>query len=109
MSLRLCPSCSRHVREDVCPFCSSDVAPAVAATVPRVARIALLGLGAAAVATACSGPAPAYGGPPDTGTDDSSAQDAAQDSMGTFYGGPPIDSGTDSTTDSGPGDSGTGD
>ena len=96
MSLRLCPSCSRHVREDACPFCGADVAPSVAVTVPRVARIALLGLGAAAVATACSsGPAPAYGGPPDTGANDSSSQ---QDSMGTFYGAVPFDAG-DSGTD----------
>jgi len=100
MSLRLCPSCSRHVREDVCPFCQSNVAPAVAVTLPRVARIALVGIGAAAVATACSGPAPAYGGPPDTGTGDSAAQDsggndAGNDAVATFYGGPPIDSGTD--------------
>ena len=94
MSLRLCPSCSRHVRDDVCPFCGGDVAPIAATTLPRVARIALVGIGAAAVATACSA-APAYGGPPDTGTADSSSQDSGQDAIATFYGGPPIDSGTE--------------
>src|SRR5580765_3568534 len=104
MSLRLCPSCSRHVREQQCPFCGTDVPAVEAPIIPRVARIALVSIGAAAVATACSNaPAPAYGGPPDTGSGDSSS-DAYPD-IGTFYGGPPIDSGTDS----GPGDSGTGD
>jgi hypothetical protein len=94
MSLRLCPSCSRHVREDACPFCGSEVPATVATTtIPRVARIALLGIGAAAVATACSGNAPAYGGPPDTGAGDSSSQDSGNDSMGTFYGAVPIDAG----------------
>ena len=92
MSLRLCPSCSRHVREDVCPFCSAEVPQGADATIPRVARIALVTIGAAAVATACSS-APAYGGPPDTGTD--GAQEAGQDANVSFYGGPPIDSGVD--------------
>ena len=102
MSLRLCPGCSRHVREEQCPFCGENVPFVATTTIPRVARIALVSIGAAAVATACSsGPAPAYGGPPDTGSNDS----AVNPDIGTFYGGPPIDSGvetsTDATTDSG--------
>ena len=93
MSLRLCSSCSRHVREDVCPFCGGDVAPLAATSpIPRVARIALVTIGAAAVATACSSTVAMYGGPPDTGAD-SSSQDAGQDAIATFYGGVPIDSG----------------
>jgi hypothetical protein len=88
------------VREEQCPFCGESVPAAPIATIPRVARIALVSIGAAAVATACSNaPAPMYGGPPDTGSGDSSL-DAYPD-IGTFYGGPPIDSGNDSTTDSG--------
>jgi hypothetical protein len=107
MSLRLCPSCSRHVREEECPFCGAHVAPLPPADpLPRVARIALLGAAAAAVATACSttSPQPLYGAViPDASAD---ANDAGQDAVATFYGGPPIDSGFG---DSGPGDSGTGD
>jgi len=94
MSLRLCPSCSRHVREDACPFCGADVTPvAPNPAMPRMARIALVSIGAAAVATAtaCGSTVAAYGGPPDTGAD--AAQDAGQDAMATFYGGVPIDSG----------------
>jgi hypothetical protein len=110
MSLRLCPSCSRHVREEECPFCGAHVAPLPpAAPLPRVARIALLGAAAAAVATACSSAQPLYGAViPDAGFD---ANDAGQDAIATFYGGVPIDSGlVDSGPgDSGPGDSGTGD
>lgn len=95
MSLRLCPGCSRHVREDQCPFCGAESAPVAVATseLPRVARIALVTIGAAAVATACSSTVAMYGGPPDTGAD--AAQDAGQDAIATFYGGVPIDSGTD--------------
>jgi hypothetical protein len=93
MSLRVCLSCSRHVREDLCPFCGADVPQVAETTLPRVARIALLGAAAAAVATACSttSPQPLYGAViPDASTD----ADAGQDAMATFYGGPPIDSST---------------
>jgi hypothetical protein len=94
LSLSLCPSCSRHVRENICPFCGGDVAPAVAATLPRVARIALLGAAAAAVATACSSPQPMYGAViPDSSAD--APSEAGQDAIATFYGGVPIDSGTE--------------
>ena len=100
MSLRLCPSCSRHVREEQCPFCGTEVAPVAASTIPRVARIALVSIGAAAVATACSSsPAPMYGGPPQDAqandvTQSDGGHDAGTDAIGTFYGGPPIDSST---------------
>ena len=94
MSLSVCPSCSRHVRESSCPFCGADVTPVVVTTSPRVARIALVG--AAAVLTACSAQA-LYGGPmPDAAPPNDAAQsDAGNDAMATFYGGPPIDAGTD--------------
>ena len=109
MSLRLCPSCSRHVRDDLCPFCGASVAPAVETTLPRVARIALLGAAAAAVATACgtTSPQPLYGAViPDSSTDANDAAvndaaDAGSDAIATFYGGPPLDS---SIPDSGTGD-----
>src|SRR5678815_602921 len=97
MSLRLCPGCSRHVREELCPFCGTTVAPAAeGAGLPRVARIALLGAAAAAVATACSSsPAPMYGGPPNDASNDGNTIDAVP-----FYGGPPIEAGgTDAEPD----------
>ncbi|HEY2367375.1 MAG TPA: hypothetical protein VGH87_13360 [Polyangiaceae bacterium] len=92
------------MRDDLCPFCGAAVAPVVEATLPRVARIALLGAAAAAVATACgttTSPQPLYGAV----IPDASA-DAGQDAIATFYGGVPFDSGPG---DSGPGDSGNGD
>ena len=98
MSLSVCPSCSRHVRESVCPFCGASVAldaPRVARHLPR---IAILGAAAAAATTiaACSSE-PMYGCvcPADAG------YDAQQDAMATFYGGPPIDA---SSFDSGKND-----
>lgn len=103
MSLRLCPSCSRHAREDLCPFCGAEIAPVAIKTLPRVARIALLGAAAAATvaATGCGGAV--YGGPPVDGGNDVSvpdASDAGQDAIATFYGGVPIDSGSgDAGTD----------
>ena len=63
MSLSVCPTCSRHVRETTCPFCGGDVVVTARPAAPRVARIVLLG-GAAAIATACSSgpsPQPLYG------------------------------------------------
>ena len=75
MSLNVCLSCSRHVRDSVCPFCGAEVpaAPA-AAKAPRVARIVLLG-GAAAIATACSSAQPLYGAPmPDASPNDGASQ-----------------------------------
>jgi hypothetical protein len=89
------------VREDVCPFCHADVAAVATTDLPRVARIALVTLGAAAVATGCASTVTYYGAPPiDSGVD---AADAGQDAIATFYGGPPLDSGGagDSGTDSG--------
>ncbi len=51
----------------------------------------------AAVATACSGPAPAYGGPPDATTDD--AKNDAPITFDAAYGGPPLDASADSPAD----------
>jgi len=93
MSLSVCPSCARHVRERACPFCGADVPPVVATPRPRVARIALLG--AAVVATACGTTLePVYGAP----APDAAANDAAQnpDATAAFYGAVPFDAGPDS-------------
>jgi hypothetical protein len=97
MSLRLCTGCSRHVREEHCPFCGAEGAPIAAKPLPRVARIPLLGAAAATVVATGCGTA-AYGGPPIDGGNDvvaPDASDAGQDAMATFYGGVPIDSGTE--------------
>lgn len=88
MSLSVCPSCSRHVRETRCPFCGGEVVLSQRPAAPRVARIVLLG-GAAAIASACSSgpsPQPAYGAViPDASAD--GAADAAPDvSPGPMYG-----------------------
>jgi hypothetical protein len=69
---------------------------------PRVARIAMIGAAAATVAATGCGTA-AYGGPPIDGggndvvvpSDSGAGADAGQDAIATFYGGVPIDSGTD--------------
>lgn len=89
MSLNVCASCSRHVRETPCPFCGADVELIARAPAPRVARIVLLG-GAAAIASACSSapsPQPMYGAVmPDASAD--GATDAAQNDSapGPMYG-----------------------
>jgi len=95
MSLRICPSCSRHAREALCPFCGAAIAQVPAVSLPRAARTALIGaVAAAAVTSACSATA-LYGGPmPDASPPDAAQNDAGNDAMATFYGGPPIDSGT---------------
>jgi len=97
MALQVCPACGRHARESTCPFCGTAIAPIVAMALPRVARIALVGLGVAALAsTACAtmygGPSidtssdasndAAYDAPIDTGFEDSTASDADSDGMG---------------------------
>lgn len=94
MSLAVCSSCSRHVRESVCPFCGAAVVAPVAVSGMRLPRIALVTAAAAAVAASACASA-AYGGPPiDASTNDAAQQnDAGQDATATFYGGPPIDSG----------------
>jgi len=99
MSLSVCPSCSRHVRERACPFCGASVAREKTITLPRVSRIALVGAAAAAAVTsiaACSSPQALYGcvcPPPDGGTD------AHVDAIATFYGGVPVDAATTDATD----------
>ncbi|HEY1960339.1 MAG TPA: hypothetical protein VGH28_32235 [Polyangiaceae bacterium] len=97
MSLSVCPSCSRHVKETRCPFCGGEVVHAPRAVSPRAARIVLLG-GAAAIATACGSmsPQPLYGAVmPDASNDaadaaqnDAAPNDAAQNdvSPGPMYG-----------------------
>jgi len=90
MALQVCPACGRHARESACPFCGASIAanPTASTSIPRVARIALVGLGAAAVVAACGDGTtqiPAYGLPPsDAQSDAPLANDAA-------YGGPPFD------------------
>lgn len=98
MSLRVCPSCSRHARETACPFCGADIPIAAPVQVARSPRVILLGaIATAAVAGACSSAQPLYGAPmPDASPANDAAQnDAGNDAMATFYGGPPIDSGSD--------------
>lgn len=75
--LRPCPSCARHVlhTESACPFCAEALAPlateAPRADGPRLSRSAMLLLGSAALAEACSQPqvAAVYGAPPPTAVD----------------------------------------
>ncbi len=99
MSLAVCSSCLRHVRESTCPFCGAHVAHATTVTLPRAARIALVGAAAVSAAVACSSttsPQPLYGAAmPD------SSIDAHEDAIATFYGGVPIDATPpeDATTD----------
>ena len=102
MSLRVCPSCSRHVRETSCPFCGAELSLEPPVSIPRAARIVLLcAVATAAVATACSSAHPLDGAPmPAASANDAAQSDAGNDAMATFYGGPPVDSG-------GAGDSGT--
>ena len=107
MGFLLCTGCQRHVRasEEVCPFCGGGDMQPLAKARPRVARSALIG--AAAVALACGTTAPSGDGGTDGGSQDSSI-DSLQGAYGgpppdasTFdgpvaaYGGPPIDAGTD--------------
>lgn len=66
MSLHLCPSCERHVRDSICPFCgaSAPVHSSALGTVPLGTRAAFL-IGSVALVAGCNTPpAPAYGGPP---------------------------------------------
>lgn len=63
-ALRVCTSCRRHARENVCPFCGAAIEQRALAHVPVVARAVLVaGIAAAAVASteSCFG---TYGGPP---------------------------------------------
>jgi hypothetical protein len=60
MSLRACSTCQRHVREHEtrCPFCDSELAPAIARSVPdvsRMSRAARLAVGAALAAATLPG------------------------------------------------------
>ena len=88
MGLLLCKACQRHVREGAaCPFCGGREIEG-AKRRPRVARSALIG--AAAVALACGGTSPGE----DAGSD-GGAQDSAIDSLQGAYGGPPPDASTD--------------
>ena len=68
MVLRLCSSCTRHVRvgETTCPFCSAELSPiAVAPASPRgraKSRSAVVFFGAAATVGACASTVtPIYG------------------------------------------------
>lgn len=74
MSLLACPECNRHIRtsESVCPFCSADVAAAMASAAPRVmpaerlSRAAMMAFAAASLGAAACGSevvTPLYGAP----------------------------------------------
>jgi hypothetical protein len=92
-----CPGCARHVHANTdCPFCRTHAAADTAPTVlhARLARAAMIGLGAAvALSGGCSPSAmPLYGAPaPDV------VDAASQDSGGPApaYGAVPIDAGSD--------------
>lgn len=117
MSLRLCASCSRHVRDALCPFCGATESAAIPAPHSRATRAAMV-FGAATMVTtaiACGGTTvtgdagsdaattptgtatgtgtgttpivPPYGAPPPP-------RDAEADSpIAPAYGGPPPDAG----------------
>lgn len=61
-ALRVCDACSRHVREDACPFCGA-LGASRPVQFPRVARavLAAVALTSVAATASCFG---AYGGPP---------------------------------------------
>ncbi|HEY2512996.1 MAG TPA: hypothetical protein VGI39_19145 [Polyangiaceae bacterium] len=108
LHLLACPNCSRHVRatELACPFCDaalSDAFRATPAPVPpavRLARAALVALGAGAVvATAACGGATSVGGPNSTedGGGDSASSPPDEGGVVAVYGAPPVrDAGQDS-------------
>ena len=58
-----CPSCNRHVRDEICPFCATKCVQSARSPIGRVARGALFAAGAVAL-TECSStiaPQPMYG------------------------------------------------
>lgn len=83
--MHLCPSCSRHIREAVCPFCKTEsepsAPPAEGASWVGLKRSALL-----ATVLAATGCAPAamaaYGIP----VDSAAPTDAAETSIAPAYG-----------------------
>lgn len=101
MSLRPCPSCSRHVRpsEAACPFCKTALPevsgePAMPGrVVPRVGRAAIFAFGAMATAGCDGGVAPAYGTP----VLDAGGPDAFVGAFDAAYGAPPFDASLDAT------------
>ncbi len=117
MALRLCASCSRHVKlqDTICPFCGSSADAPVASPFSRATRSAMVFGSAAMVsaAVACAPSAtPVYGAPaPDASEDvrsDASptplygapAPDAAADtSPAPLYGLPPPDAAPDGAKD----------
>jgi hypothetical protein len=99
-----CPACSRHVKtsEAVCPFCKGALAgdlamPAVPGTSARLSRAALFAV-SASIAVATGGAASACSSGTTTGNVDAGPDAGTQQAA---YGGPPIDSGTDTGTDAG--------
>jgi hypothetical protein len=87
MSLTVCPSCARHVRDAECPFCGASVALAPKpAPRKRASRFAIYGaaVATAAATTACGAQA-LYGAPtPDASSD--AADGGGMDAPATFYG-----------------------
>jgi len=57
-----CPSCNRHVHDEICPFCGAKCVQSTRSPIGRVARGALFAAGAVAL-TECSSvaPQPMYG------------------------------------------------
>jgi hypothetical protein len=99
MRLAICSSCSRHVRESICPFCGASVAQTAGVKLPRMSRIALVGAAAAVAATAlagCSAEA-SYGCAcplPDAGETDAETFEGSV----PFYGGAPHDASASDVT-----------
>lgn len=77
--LVVCPSCSRHVREDAvcCPFCAAGSTRALPPRLRSGLTVPVLAALAVGVAAGC-----AYGPPPeepDAGLDDAGASDVTSD------------------------------
>ena len=96
-----CTSCRRHVRADepACPFCGGTLGEATNRAVPRAPRVAILFAGALGIA-GCSASddgstVAMYGAPM---SDSASVETSNADtSMGSLYGGPPVDSAVQDT------------
>ncbi len=97
-----CDGCGRHVRstEPSCPFCRSALTPTDVAPIrvdARLSRAALFAFGATVAVVGCGdddGPVGTlYGGPPPT----DASSDANDGGPVAAYGGPPQDSGQDSS------------
>jgi hypothetical protein len=97
MALRLCASCSRHVRggDDGCPFCGARASAAVPVPLSRATRAALVFGSATLVAAgvACGGVTEAA----DASSDAATPVDAGRDvnAQPPYGAPPPVDAGRD--------------